>query len=443
MPRRLIVFTRFPEPGKTKTRLIPILGAEGAAQLQREMTQHTMELATAAAKRLDAAVDIRYDGGDERQMSDWLGTELPIHTQGDGDLGARMARSFDDAFQAGDDAVVIIGTDCPGLTPELVGAAFDALDETDLVLGPANDGGYYLIGLRRSIPQLFVDIPWGTGEVREKTIVVARQLDLSVHLLEPLDDVDRPEDLPVWERVCRGDALNSEVDRISIVIPTLNEAGSIQATLKAARKGRNVETIVVDGGSTDDTVAIASSCGATVIRTASGRARQMNTGAATASGGVLLFLHADTRLPEGYDSHVRHTLAQADTVAGAFGLSFDRSSRGLRFLERAANYRSRRLQMPWGDQALFLRAEVFRELGGFPEMPIMEDFEFVRRLNKRGRVALVPASVLTSARRYEEVGPFRAWLTNRIAIWVYYLGVSPERIARWYRRRRKRIQEKT
>lgn len=434
MSERVIVFTRYPEPGRAKTRLIPVLGREGAAQLQREMTEHTLEVAAALARSRAVTIEVRFEGGNARLMTDWLGMGYHLRPQIAGDLGLRMEHAFLDAFASGDERVVVIGTDCPAITPQLLGDAFDALKGSEVVLGPANDGGYYLIGLRAFAACLFTDIPWGTGKVLERTLRAATDWNLSYTLLSSLDDVDRPEDLQAWERV-RGKAKSgSSDDRISIVIPAFNEAEAIAGTLQAARRGTNVEIIVIDGGSGDGTAETARACGAKVVQSGRGRARQMNAGAAAATGGLLLFVHADTRLPDGFDRHVRTVLAQPGTAAGAFELQLEGSARGLRLLERAANARSRRLQMPWGDQALFLRAERFRELGGFPEMPIMEDLELVRRLRRRGRIAVAPAAVLTSARRYTELGVFRAWLKNRIAVLAYYFGVSPERIARWYRR---------
>ena len=197
---QLIIFTRYPEPGKTKTRLIPVLGPEGAADLHRRMVEHTMTWAGLLQSHSPVSVEVQYEGGDENLFRQWLGPDFSCRDQGMGDLGRRMARAIAEAFQAGRERVILVGTDCPGLTRVLVQSAFGELVSNDLVLGPANDGGYYLIGLRRVIPQLFNTIPWGTSEVLEKTLRIADKMQLRVFLLETLDDVDRPEDLPVWEQ---------------------------------------------------------------------------------------------------------------------------------------------------------------------------------------------------------------------------------------------------
>jgi len=148
--RRLILFTRYPQPGRTKTRLIPALGAEGAAALQREMTEHALEQARDCCRRSDARLEVRYAGGTRAEMRAWLGEGARFLRRGGGDLGARMRRAFDDAFETDCPSCVLIGADRPGLSSDLLAEAFGRLAERDIVLGPAADGGYYLIGLRDS-----------------------------------------------------------------------------------------------------------------------------------------------------------------------------------------------------------------------------------------------------------------------------------------------------
>ncbi|WOD41214.1 TIGR04283 family arsenosugar biosynthesis glycosyltransferase [Nodosilinea sp. E11] len=218
---------------------------------------------------------------------------------------------------------------------------------------------------------------------------------------------------------------------ISIVIPTLNEVEQLPTVLAAIPTG--IEVVVVDGGSTDRTDALANALGVRVIASPPGRSRQLNRGAAAATGDILLFLHADTRLPEGFDQAIRQTLAQPGVVAGAFRLAIDSPRRSLRWVEWGVNLRSRWLQMPYGDQAIFLPAEVFHQLGGFPDLPMMEDFELVRRLRKLGKVAIAPATVMTSDRRWRTLGVLRTTLTNQLMIIGYFLGIDPQKLARWYR----------
>ncbi|MEH2029394.1 MAG: TIGR04283 family arsenosugar biosynthesis glycosyltransferase [Nostoc sp.] len=222
--------------------------------------------------------------------------------------------------------------------------------------------------------------------------------------------------------------------KISIIIPAINEAVNIKEAITTTQPSTNIEVIVVDGGSKDNTVEIAQSLNVKVISSSPGRAVQMNTGAVAASGEILLFLHADTRLPTGFDDMIRTALQQPGIVAGAFKLRIDASLFSLRWVEWGVNVRSHFYQMPYGDQAIFLTKEVFQQIGGFPELVIMEDFELMRRLKRIGRIVIIPTPVVTSARRWLQKGVFKTTLLNQIVITAYLLGVSPERIRRWYRR---------
>ncbi len=199
----LIIFARYPQPGKTKTRLIPRLGDEGAASLQDAMTTHTLNEVTRLVESRRVKAEMRFTGGDANQMIGNYGRGWSYAPQGEGDLGERLTRGVQDAFADGFEKVVIIGTDCPGLTAEIMERAFEELESADVALGPATDGGYYLVGLREPNVQLFSRVAWGTDAVLDQTLAIAKRLKLSVRLLAPLQDVDRPEDVPTWEQMER------------------------------------------------------------------------------------------------------------------------------------------------------------------------------------------------------------------------------------------------
>ncbi|NEO27130.1 MAG: glycosyltransferase [Kamptonema sp. SIO4C4] len=198
--KKLILFTRYPEAGKTKTRLIPALGEEGAAALQREMTEHSLRQVQPLLSQLSLQLDIQFAGGNEALMRDWLGTELQYTPQAAGDLGQRLQTAFSQAFAQGMQRVVIMGIDCPDLDANLIKQAFEKLATVDLVLGEAEDGGYYLIGLRRLIPALFTGIAWGTSSVLATTMEKAKAAGCAIATLPVLNDIDYPEDLVLWEK---------------------------------------------------------------------------------------------------------------------------------------------------------------------------------------------------------------------------------------------------
>jgi rSAM/selenodomain-associated transferase 2 len=217
---------------------------------------------------------------------------------------------------------------------------------------------------------------------------------------------------------------------VSVVIPALNEADRIAACIRSVREqDGEAEVVVVDGGSSDGTVAIAADL-VPVIRSARGRAVQMNAGARRTSGEILIFLHADSTLhPRAIDS-VRRATRDARVVGGTFTLRFGHQHPLLRFYGLCSRLPFRLFH--YGDQGIWLRRSVFEGLGGFRTMPLMEDLELLCRLRRQGRVALVPCPVTTSARRFLEGGLVRQQMLNIGLVAAYLLGAPPERLARWY-----------
>ncbi len=225
--------------------------------------------------------------------------------------------------------------------------------------------------------------------------------------------------------------MNRPISKISIIIPALNEEKNIIPCLEATRDAKNVEHIVVDGGSADRTVEKALAWGARVLNSNAGRARQMNVGARVAGGEFLLFLHADTILPPGFDDRIRWVLSRPEIAAGAFAFQLDdASSFSLRLIQKATNVRSRLWQMPYGDQGIFLTAARFKEIGGYPDLPIMEDFELIRRLKKKGLIHTNALPAITSARRWQTLGVWKTTLLNYAIVIAFYAGVSPRIISR-------------
>jgi len=229
---------------------------------------------------------------------------------------------------------------------------------------------------------------------------------------------------------------------LSIIIPTLNEEKVLDHTLSRLQNKKNCEVIVVDGGSTDATLALAQKADCKTISSPGdrgqgrGRARQMNTGAAEARGEVLLFLHADTVLPDNFPELISAAVKRPAFAAGAFSLALDSPDKGLAIIAFFANLRSRFLHLPYGDQALFVTRDMFTVIGGFPVMEIMEDFVFIRSIRKKGKIIILPEYARTSARRWENMGIMRTTLINQLIVCGYGLGVPPNILAKWYRRLR-------
>ena len=211
---RLIIFTRYPVPGKTKTRMIPALGKQGATDLHSRMAEYTLLNLLILCRDKSLQIGIYYSGGDRSKMQTWLDPVIssfwvnhpnltinPIsyHAQVGKDLGKRMQGAFEDSFNHKIEKIIIIGTDCPDLNQNIIEEAFLALNSHDVVLGPASDGGYYLIGLSQSFPMLFNHIDWGSDRVLVQTKSIIEQEKLSVYDLPVLTDVDRPDDLYIWQ----------------------------------------------------------------------------------------------------------------------------------------------------------------------------------------------------------------------------------------------------
>ncbi len=223
---------------------------------------------------------------------------------------------------------------------------------------------------------------------------------------------------------------------LSVIIPTLNEEEIIEKTLANLLLSSSCEAIVVDGGSSDATLALAENAGCKTISSPCGRGIQMNLGAGKATTEVLLFLHADTLLPQGFHELVLAAAARPAFAAGAFSLAIDSPSKSLATIASMANLRSRLLHLPYGDQALFTTRQMFSAVGGFPELEIMEDFVFLQKIKKNGKIIILPECVKTSARRWQNIGIVRTTIINQLIVIGYKIGIPPATLAGWYRRMR-------
>jgi rSAM/selenodomain-associated transferase 2 len=224
-----------------------------------------------------------------------------------------------------------------------------------------------------------------------------------------------------------------DLNRLSIIVPTLNEESAVGRTLAALRIGApDAEIVVVDGGSRDASVACARTLADLVLDAPRGRARQMNAGARAAQGNVLAFVHADTLVPPSFAHDVGSALSDPMVVGGRFDLELDDPAFVYRLIGALISARSRLTRMGTGDQALFVRREVFERLGGYRDIEICEDLDFARRLKRAGRVACVRNRVVTSARRWQQHGVVRTVLTMWAIRVAFLCGVPPARLKRHY-----------
>jgi uncharacterized protein len=418
-------------PGRVKTRLLPAFTPIECAEIQRMLIDRTLRWAIEVAPR---ATLLALDGPP-------IPVPAGIETipQDGRDLGERLAHATGEAFRRHPGRLLVVGVDTR-LTREHADAALAQLDAgAEAVFGPARDGGYYLLALARPLPELFAIDPqaWGGDRVLELSLAAAWQAGRRTALIHPERDLDTPADAAALEDddpELRPLLLKAREPLVSVVVPVLEEAAALPGLLDhlATLEGR-FETIVVDGGSADRSAGIVAAhpSAPVVLRAGGGRARQMNTGAAAARGDPIVFLHADTRLPP--RAYKALTTSAAD--GGNFAIHFDGGDRFSRVL--GAWYRlQRRLGVYYGDSAIWLRRHAFDALEGFRELPIMDDYDLARRLERGFRTACLPGPVVTSARRWRTLGIPRTVLSWIVIRWLFLAGVSPRRLARLYRRPR-------
>lgn len=454
MKQKLIVFLKWPEKGKVKTRLVAAVGSEEAACIYKKLAEDTVSVVRPLVGKSTDVV-IAFDPPErEAEIRKWIRGPFKFLSQGDGGLGVRLSRAVHAAFEEGAKKVVLVGSDCPGLDAFTVNRAFWALSRKDVVIGPSEDGGYYLIGLSATMladpssggqrardASLFDDIPWSTPEVLKSTLKKAQDAGISYELLPEKADIDTVDDLKHLSRSKYDHACDG--DRISVIIPTFNEEQSIESTLVDLAKHHHPdEVIVADGGSQDQTTQIASKY-ARVLSAEKGRAVQMNAGAASAGGNILLFLHADTKLPQAALLKIREALKNRRKNSGRFRMSFGHSHPLLRFYE----FQTRFNFFSYGDQGFFVRKELFQKLGGFDINVPFEDIDFYRRLLKMEKPVIIKDPVVTSPRRFLQNGIVKQKFLNIALATMYFSGFDQQTIRRfrsaWYKDIREHAQLKS
>lgn len=470
----ILVFLKAPYPGQVKTRLGKFIGNAQAAQLYQYFVEDI--LTTVDALGIRSLIFFSPIDG-LSMLQSWLGCHRTYIPQQGDNLGDRMAHAFRTSFALGYQQVLIVGSDSPDLPSAYLQEALEALQQDKAVIGPSEDGGYYTLGFtpHTFCPEVFQDMPWSTSQVYPLTLERLKHNAHAIQILPIWSDIDTLDDLwafyhrhlseqplspslsylrdraDVFFQHLTGvqslvppqgvpDSNNNLELALSIIIPVLYEAERIQnclANVAYLAGDLNLEVIVVDGDPQSSTLNHLPSLYPHVlkgIQALKGRGTQMNAGVKIAQGQVLLFLHADTDLPDQAFQDIIRICTQAPCVGGAFDLAIASPRWSLRLIGKAASWRSRLTRIPYGDQAIFIRKDVFEQVQGYPDIPLMEDVALMQRLKQQGHpIQILSNTVKVSARRWEKEGILCCTFRNWSLILLYFLGVAPETLARWYR----------
>lgn len=354
------------------------------------------------------------------------------------DLGHCIHSIMTTIQQQGYDKVLLIGSDAPSLPVDYIRECYNKLKTHDVVFGPADDGGYYLIGTRLLLPDLIT--------VRWKDMAPALEArQLSIGLGPIWYDVDYIEDLWHLEKdfVHQQGARKqledwlAQLQKVSIIIPVLNEKPQIEMLVShLSQLEPEPEIIFVDGGSQDGTVAEIRRLGfLPLISQKANRGHQLNMGARAAHGAVLLFLHVDTMMDQKAYSAMLDSLSHMNILGGAFSYRLKGSEEDwrLRMIEKGVYLRTHGLNMPYGDQGFFIKRGAWDEvIGPFQEIALMEDVEWFKRLKDTGQYLILPETVATSPRRILKRGWLKSSMLNLWLVTLYQLGMDPETLAHFY-----------
>ena len=438
----LCLMVKAPVAGLAKTRLAPALFASGAAALAKALLLDAVHVWQSAEPKLVLATVGDFDTETASVLAAW-----PQRPQGQGCLGQRMERSLR-AGLAESEVAIVHGTDIPGVGHEEFRETMRLMQTHDAVLGPCTDGGFYWLAVRRGPHGLLQSLSWSHARACEQTMARLVQAGMRVAILPAKFDVDTPRDLARLGNFLKSNPkvmphtqawLASRENRaISVIVPVRNEEKRLPGLLESLVAEQCCpEVIVVDGDSSDATRSIARSFAAvTLLSSRPGRAQQMNCGARAATGGTLLFLHADAQLPTGSLREIQKRMDRGPARAGAFRLRtrYDPGAKQrpwVRHFLPLADLRSRYSKLPYGDQGLFVRTEEFKAVGGYPNQPLFEDLHLSLALARRQTLAILPGPMVVSGRRFQDRPFYYMALMNAFPL-LYRLGVSPRRLAALY-----------
>lgn len=456
----------FDNPDKTHSAFVSELGSEKTQEFLLEMAAHMADMmryasvipldSTGEERNLTTTYELFVRGDNPTHMSEYF--EVRTSKQKQGSFAERARDIFRQGFRQGNTAVALIQPNAPKLTAVLLNESLRRVIKDGrggLAFCQKNSMPSVLV-LHKSAEPFLEELILEEVFNRDTSYVLPRELDippaipLEVHDL--FECVQSPADIPIWEEV--KELWTKRASKISVVIPTYNEVDNLSLCITQARTflslacpGAEVEFVVADGGSSDNTLMVASSYNATIVKSDRGRALQMNAGAAKASGDILLFLHADTLLrSSSKPKDIRNILRDPLTIMGAFTFDFGmhgvKNEEALKITQRISSMafeidrrkRTKRGAIPFGDQAYFLRKEVFQALGGFPNYEIMEDYAFAKRCSLLGEITLSPDFAETSLRRAYRYDLLQAIRANESMAELFDEGASISELVRYRRR---------
>ncbi len=438
--KALIIFTRVPVPGHTKTRLMPYFNGNQCAGLHRAMLMDINN----ESKALSIDRFIFYTPEDSQgELQKIFGGEVFYEKQQGSDLGEKMENALEAVLEKGYESCVLIGTDVPEISNGELVAAFTKLNNADVVFGPTLDGGYYLVGMKSLQKSVFHNQSYGHNSVLENTLAALEEDKLKVDFVKELSDIDTKEDIYIFRnRITMSKALQKlstsqflmDNRRISIIVPLYNEESTIVKLQKQLTPLKDkCEIIFVDGGSTDKTLELIDP-GFKVVSSPKGRGNQMNYGAGESTGDVLLFLHCDSELPENPLEEITEVMKKYRV--GCFGIRFNSQSGLMRICGIMSNRRVKDRKIIFGDQGIFIDRKLFFDIGMFPDLPLMEDYELSIRLKKCGeKPGLTKERIITSDRRFPKgtIPKLQLMMKMQKLQRMYRHGVPIEKISAMYR----------
>lgn len=439
MKKAIILFTRVPIPGKTKTRMMPELTPLECARL------HICFLKDIQSQCEETGEDIFvcYTPEDKKKiLTAVLGKGKQYFPQQGEDLGQRMYEAMEAVCKKGYEACVLLGADVPEITAYDLNQAFRMLETRDVVFGPTEDGGYYLVGMKTPIKEVFQRQLYGQGTVLKDTLCRLDAAGFSTGLLHKYSDMDTLEDLQGYRKrakinkkleTCATKRYLESILQISIIIPIYNEEKTIAAMQQQLKNlEKHCEILFVDGGSSDRTLERLDS-GFKFIHAPKGRASQMNAGARKSRGDILFFLHCDSELPMKALEQIRHVMKRYR--AGCFGIAFHSRNFFMLTCRMISNLRIKDRRVMFGDQGIFIERRLFFEIGLFPELPVMEDYQLSLNLKERGeKLGVTRKRIYTSDRRFPKgtIPKLKImWKMNRMRK-AYRDGVPADKIAVLY-----------